>query len=156
MGAVVADRASSTSQAVADVLLLGGVAGVENLPFLLYKAHQTQRVVKQGMVIALGTLSCAAFLATAGVIPLYAPSPPRPTHFERVRHAGCVSSHELCLQINMIECCPCTATAKHKSICFLDHKGIIVSKVQLTSFAAASAKKGECEVVNRYCCVAGG
>ena len=51
--------------------LLGAAAGVQNLPFLMHKAHQTVRVVKQGMALAFATLAVTSVLACLGAIPLY-------------------------------------------------------------------------------------
>eukprot|EP00854_Cymbomonas_tetramitiformis_P003903 gene3903-4866_t len=69
VGAVVAERSSAISEAVADVILLQG--GVESLPFLYAKARQTVRVVKQGIVLAMLTLLGSAIPAGLGIIPLW-------------------------------------------------------------------------------------
>ncbi|XP_066371065.1 probable cadmium/zinc-transporting ATPase HMA1, chloroplastic isoform X2 [Miscanthus floridulus] len=69
VGMVLAQRASATAVAVADVLLLqDNICGV---PFCIAKAHQTTSLVKQSVALALTCIVFAALPSVLGFLPLW-------------------------------------------------------------------------------------
>ncbi|CAN6450882.1 unnamed protein product [Victoria cruziana] len=69
VGIVLAQRASATAVAVADVLLLqDNIAGV---PFVIAKARQTTLLVKQSVVLALSCILLASLPSVLGFLPLW-------------------------------------------------------------------------------------
>ncbi|GBG86428.1 hypothetical protein CBR_g41425 [Chara braunii] len=69
VGVVLAERASATAIAAADVLLLRD--GIDSLPFLIAKARQTTLIVRQSVALALVCILAAALPAVLGVLPLW-------------------------------------------------------------------------------------
>ncbi|GAQ88586.1 hypothetical protein KFL_004420010 [Klebsormidium nitens] len=69
VGVVLAERASATATAAADVLLLQD--DMEGVSFAVAKARQTLAVVKQSIFFALLCMSIAAVPAVSGIIPLW-------------------------------------------------------------------------------------
>lgn len=69
VGIVLAQRASATAVAVADVLLLqDNICGV---PFCIAKARQTTSLVKQSVALALSCIVFAALPSVLGFLPLW-------------------------------------------------------------------------------------
>jgi magnesium-transporting ATPase (P-type) len=69
VGVVLAERASATATAAADVLLLQD--DMDGVSFAVMKAKQTLAVVKQSIFFALLCMSIAAVPAVSGIIPLW-------------------------------------------------------------------------------------
>lgn len=69
VGIVLAERASATAVAVADVLLLqDNILGV---PFVVAKSKQTTSLVQQNVLIALSSIVLASLTSILGVLPLW-------------------------------------------------------------------------------------
>ncbi|KAJ6794952.1 putative cadmium/zinc-transporting ATPase HMA1, chloroplastic isoform X1 [Iris pallida] len=69
VGIVLAQRASATAVAVADVLLLQD--NISAVPFCIAKARQTTLLVKQSVALALACILFAALPSVLGVLPLW-------------------------------------------------------------------------------------
>ncbi|CAA7040751.1 unnamed protein product [Microthlaspi erraticum] len=69
VGIVLAQRASATAIAVADVLLLRD--NITGVPFCIAKSHQTTSLVKQNVAIALTSIFLAALPSVLGFLPLW-------------------------------------------------------------------------------------
>ncbi|KAG5528606.1 hypothetical protein RHGRI_029332 [Rhododendron griersonianum] len=69
VGAVLAQRASATAIAVADVLLLQD--NISGLPFCIAKSHQTTSLVKQNVALALSSIVLASLTSVLGFLPLW-------------------------------------------------------------------------------------
>ncbi|KAI3972441.1 hypothetical protein MKW92_029485 [Papaver armeniacum] len=69
VGIVLAQRASGTAVAVADVLLLRD--DISSVPFCIAKARQTTTLVKQSVALALGCIILAALPSVLGFLPLW-------------------------------------------------------------------------------------
>lgn len=69
VGAVLAQRASATAIAVADVLLLQD--NISGVPFCIAKSHQTTSLVKQNVALALSSIVLASFTSVLGFLPLW-------------------------------------------------------------------------------------
>ncbi|CAI7806872.1 unnamed protein product [Closterium sp. NIES-54] len=69
VGVVLAERASATAVAAADVLLLKD--NISELPFLVAKARQTTLIVKQSVALALTCILLALLPALLGHMPLW-------------------------------------------------------------------------------------
>ncbi|MEI8365865.1 MAG: cation-translocating P-type ATPase [Parachlamydiaceae bacterium] len=61
---------SSAAIEAADAIFLHD--NIERLDWLLEKAHQTQRIVKQNLFLAAGAILCASLPALGGIVPLWA------------------------------------------------------------------------------------
>lgn len=66
---VLAQRASATAVAVADVLLLQD--NISGVPFCIAKAHQTTSLVKQNVALALCSIILASLPSVLGFLPLW-------------------------------------------------------------------------------------
>ncbi|PIA56645.1 hypothetical protein AQUCO_00700777v1 [Aquilegia coerulea] len=69
VGIVLAQRASATAIAVADVLLLQDT--ISGVPFCIAKARQTTSLVKQSVVLALSCIVFASLPSVLGFLPLW-------------------------------------------------------------------------------------
>ncbi|KAL7101442.1 hypothetical protein ACP275_08G054200 [Erythranthe tilingii] len=69
VGIVLADRASATAIAVADILLLQD--NISGVPFSVAKSRQTTSLVKQNVALALGSIFLASLTSVLGVLPLW-------------------------------------------------------------------------------------
>ncbi|KAG6511829.1 hypothetical protein ZIOFF_029907 [Zingiber officinale] len=69
VGIVLAQRASATAVAVADVLLLHD--NISNVPFCIAKARQTTSLVKQSVALALSCIIFASLPSVLGYLPLW-------------------------------------------------------------------------------------
>ncbi|KAG0466726.1 hypothetical protein HPP92_018306 [Vanilla planifolia] len=69
VGIVLAQRASATAVAVADVLLLQD--NISSVPFCIAKARQTTLLVKQSVMLALSCIIFASLLSVLGTLPLW-------------------------------------------------------------------------------------
>lgn len=69
VGIVLAQRASATAIAVADVLLLRN--DISGVPFTIAKSRQTTSLVKQNVAIALTSIMAASLPSVLGVLPLW-------------------------------------------------------------------------------------
>ncbi|CAA0832815.1 Probable cadmium/zinc-transporting ATPase HMA1-chloroplastic [Striga hermonthica] len=69
VGIVLAERASATAIAVADVLLLQD--NISGVPFCVAKARQTNSLVKQNVALALSSIVLASLTSVFGVLPLW-------------------------------------------------------------------------------------
>ncbi|CAM8989398.1 unnamed protein product [Rhodiola kirilowii] len=69
VGIVLAQRASATAAAVADVLLLQD--NISSVPYLIAKSRQTTSLVKQNVALALSCIIIAALPSVLGVLPLW-------------------------------------------------------------------------------------
>ncbi|KAF9600250.1 hypothetical protein IFM89_005074 [Coptis chinensis] len=69
VGIVLAQRASATAIAVADVLLLQD--NISGVPFCIAKARQTTSLVKQSVVLALSCIAFASLPSVLGFLPLW-------------------------------------------------------------------------------------
>ncbi|ONK58324.1 uncharacterized protein A4U43_C09F11030 [Asparagus officinalis] len=69
VGMVLAQRASATAIAVADVLLLQD--NISGVPFCIAKARQTTSLVKQSVVLALSCILLASLPSVLGFLPLW-------------------------------------------------------------------------------------
>ncbi|XP_051140944.1 probable cadmium/zinc-transporting ATPase HMA1, chloroplastic [Andrographis paniculata] len=69
VGIVLAERASATAIAVADVLLLQD--NISGVPFCVAKARQTTSLVKQNVVLALSSIAMASLTSVLGFLPLW-------------------------------------------------------------------------------------
>lgn len=69
VGIVLAERASATAVAAADVLLLQ--SNLEAIPFVIAKARQTTSLVKQSVALALGCAMLAGVASVLGFLPLW-------------------------------------------------------------------------------------
>ncbi|GMH14814.1 hypothetical protein Nepgr_016655 [Nepenthes gracilis] len=69
VGIVLAQRASATAIAVADVLLLQD--NISGVPFCIAKARQTTSLVKQNVALALSCITLAALTSVLGFLPLW-------------------------------------------------------------------------------------
>lgn len=69
VGIVLAQRASATAVAVADVLLLED--NIKSVPFIIAKARQTTSLVKQSVLLALSCIFFAALSSVMGFLPLW-------------------------------------------------------------------------------------
>ncbi|XP_051126787.1 probable cadmium/zinc-transporting ATPase HMA1, chloroplastic [Andrographis paniculata] len=69
VGIVLAERASATAVAVADVLLLQD--NISGVPFVVTKSRQTALLVKQNVAIALSSIVVASLTSLLGVLPLW-------------------------------------------------------------------------------------
>ncbi|WOK96145.1 hypothetical protein Cni_G04852 [Canna indica] len=69
VGIVLAQRASATATAVADVLLLHD--NISNVPFCIAKARQTTYLVKQSVALALSCIIFASLPSVLGYLPLW-------------------------------------------------------------------------------------
>nr|AXF37548.1 chloroplast heavy metal ATPase 1 [Sedum plumbizincicola] len=69
VGIVLAQRASATAAAVADVLLLQD--NISSVPYLIAKSRQTTSLVKQNVALALFCILIAALPSVLGILPLW-------------------------------------------------------------------------------------
>ncbi|KAM7516485.1 hypothetical protein LguiA_006068 [Lonicera macranthoides] len=69
VGVVLAQRASATAIAVADVLLLQD--NISGVPFCIAKSRQTTSLVKQNVALALFSIFVASFTSVVGFLPLW-------------------------------------------------------------------------------------
>ncbi|XP_028110894.1 probable cadmium/zinc-transporting ATPase HMA1, chloroplastic [Camellia sinensis] len=69
VGIVLAQRASATAIAVADVLLLQD--NISGVPFCIAKSHQTTSLVKQNVALALSSIFLASLTSVLGFLPLW-------------------------------------------------------------------------------------
>ncbi|XP_020594408.1 probable cadmium/zinc-transporting ATPase HMA1, chloroplastic [Phalaenopsis equestris] len=69
VGIVLAQRASATAVAVADVLLLQD--NISSVPFCIAKARQTTMLVKQSVTLALSCIIFASLQSVLGFLPLW-------------------------------------------------------------------------------------
>lgn len=69
VGIVLADRASATAIAVADVLLLQD--NISGVPFCVAKSRQTTSLVKQNVALALSSIMLASLTSVLGFLPLW-------------------------------------------------------------------------------------
>ncbi|KAL0377850.1 UNVERIFIED_CONTAM: putative cadmium/zinc-transporting ATPase HMA1, chloroplastic [Sesamum radiatum] len=69
VGIVLAERASATAIAVADVLLLQD--NISGVPFCVAKSRQTTSLVKQNVALALGSIVLASLTSVLGFLPLW-------------------------------------------------------------------------------------
>lgn len=69
VGIVLAQRASATATAVADVLLLRD--NISGVPFCIAKSRQTTSLVKQNVVLALTCIVLASLPSVLGFLPLW-------------------------------------------------------------------------------------
>lgn len=69
VGVVLAQRASATAIAVADVLLLQD--NISSVPFCIAKSRQTTSLVKQNVALALLSIGIASFSSVLGFLPLW-------------------------------------------------------------------------------------
>eukprot|EP01018_Ginkgo_biloba_P014466 Gb_35813 [translate_table: standard] len=69
VGVVLAQRASATAVAVADVLLLRD--NITSVPFVIAKARQTTSLVKQSVALALSCIVLATLSSVMGFLPLW-------------------------------------------------------------------------------------
>ncbi|CAK9274654.1 unnamed protein product [Sphagnum jensenii] len=69
VGIVLAQNASATAVAVADVLLLQDA--IDGVPFVIGKAHQTTSLVKQSVALALSCIFLAGLPSVMGFLPLW-------------------------------------------------------------------------------------
>ncbi|KAL8124960.1 hypothetical protein AgCh_012584 [Apium graveolens] len=69
VGIVLAQRASATAIAVADVLLLQD--NISAVPFCIAKSHQTASLVKQNVALALFSIGLASLTSVMGFLPLW-------------------------------------------------------------------------------------
>ncbi|KAJ7530706.1 hypothetical protein O6H91_14G015700 [Diphasiastrum complanatum] len=69
VGIVLAQRASATAVAVADVLLIKDA--IDGVPFVIAKARQTNSLVKQNVALALFSIFIAALSSLLGMLPLW-------------------------------------------------------------------------------------
>ncbi|XP_057771147.1 probable cadmium/zinc-transporting ATPase HMA1, chloroplastic [Salvia miltiorrhiza] len=69
VGIVLAERASATAIAVADVLLLQD--NISGVPFTVAKSRQTTSLVKQNVALALSSIFLASLTSVLGFIPLW-------------------------------------------------------------------------------------
>ncbi|XP_073149726.1 probable cadmium/zinc-transporting ATPase HMA1, chloroplastic isoform X2 [Henckelia pumila] len=69
VGIVLAERASATAVAVADVLLLQD--NISGVPFCVAKSRQTNSLVKQNVTIALCSIAVASLTSILGFLPLW-------------------------------------------------------------------------------------
>lgn len=69
VGIVLAQRASASAIAVADVLLLQD--NISGVPFCIAKSHQTTSLVKQNVALALSSIVLASLTSVLGVLPLW-------------------------------------------------------------------------------------
>ncbi|XP_031385394.1 probable cadmium/zinc-transporting ATPase HMA1, chloroplastic isoform X2 [Punica granatum] len=69
VGIVLAQRASATAVAVADVLLLGD--NISGVPFCISKSRHTTSLVKQNVVLALTSIFIASLPSVLGFLPLW-------------------------------------------------------------------------------------
>ncbi|KAG6382716.1 hypothetical protein SASPL_157576 [Salvia splendens] len=69
VGIVLAERASATAIAVADVLLLQD--NISGVPFIVAKSRQTTSLVKQNVALALSSIFLASLTSVLGFIPLW-------------------------------------------------------------------------------------
>ncbi|KAL6222633.1 hypothetical protein ACLB2K_006025 [Fragaria x ananassa] len=69
VGIVLAQRASATATAVADVLLLHD--NISGVPFCIAKSRQTTSLVKQNVVLALSCIVLASLPSVLGFLPLW-------------------------------------------------------------------------------------
>eukprot|EP00884_Botryococcus_braunii_P016766 jgi/Botrbrau1/3773/Bobra.0183s0008.1 len=70
VGMAVASTPTDVAAAAADVILLTG-DGVAAVPFMLRVAQRTQSIIRQNMVLALGSILALALPVLTGVIPLW-------------------------------------------------------------------------------------
>ncbi|XP_050364118.1 probable cadmium/zinc-transporting ATPase HMA1, chloroplastic [Argentina anserina] len=69
VGIVLAQRASATAVAVADVLLLRD--NISGVPFCIAKSHQTTSLIRQNVVLALTCIVLASLPSVLGFLPLW-------------------------------------------------------------------------------------
>ncbi|KAK6151193.1 hypothetical protein DH2020_016125 [Rehmannia glutinosa] len=69
VGIVLAERASATAIAVADVLLLQD--NISGVPFCVAKSRQTDSLIKQNVALALSSIVVASLTSVLGVLPLW-------------------------------------------------------------------------------------
>ncbi|KAL9378292.1 hypothetical protein Peur_029627 [Populus x canadensis] len=69
VGIVLAQRASATAIAVADVLLLRDT--ISGVPFCIAKSHQTTSLIKQNVALALTSIFLASIPSVLGFLPLW-------------------------------------------------------------------------------------
>ncbi|KAL6551755.1 putative cadmium/zinc-transporting ATPase hma1, chloroplastic [Orobanche gracilis] len=69
VGIVLAERASATAKAVADVLLLQD--NISGVPFCVAKSRQTNSLVKQNVALALSSIVLASLPSVLGFLPLW-------------------------------------------------------------------------------------
>lgn len=69
VGIVLAERASATAIAVADVLLLQD--NISGVPFCVAKSRQTTSLIKQNVVLALSSIALASLTSVLGFLPLW-------------------------------------------------------------------------------------
>ncbi|KAH6823261.1 heavy metal atpase 1 [Perilla frutescens var. hirtella] len=69
VGIVLAERASATAIAVADVLLLQD--NISRVPFCIAKSRQTTSLVKQNVALALSSIFLASLTSVLGFVPLW-------------------------------------------------------------------------------------
>ncbi|KAL3633967.1 putative cadmium/zinc-transporting ATPase hma1, chloroplastic [Castilleja foliolosa] len=69
VGIVLAERASATAIAVADVLLLQD--NISRVPFCVAKSRQTNSLVKQNVALALSSIVLASLTSVLGFLPLW-------------------------------------------------------------------------------------
>ena len=70
VGIAISDNPTAAAAAAADIIVLSK-EGVAAIPLLLSLAHRTQRVLKQNLVLAIGSVLVLALPVVCGFLPLW-------------------------------------------------------------------------------------
>jgi len=71
VGIAISDSPTAAAAAAADIIVLSK-EGVASIPLLLALAHRTQRVLKQNLILAIGSILVLALPVVLGFLPLWA------------------------------------------------------------------------------------
>ena len=70
VGIAISDNPTAAAAAAADIIVLSK-EGVASIPLLLALAHRTQRVLRQNLVLAIGSILVLALPVVCGFLPLW-------------------------------------------------------------------------------------
>lgn len=71
VGIAISDSPTASAAAAADIIVLNK-EGVSSIPLLLALAHRTQRVLRQNLILAIGSILALALPVVLGFVPLWA------------------------------------------------------------------------------------
>ena len=70
VGIAISDNPTAAAAAAADIIVLSE-EGVASIPLLLTLAHRTQRVLRQNLILAIGSILVLALPVVLGFLPLW-------------------------------------------------------------------------------------
>ena len=70
VGIAISDNPTAAAAAAADIIVLSK-EGIASIPLLLNLAHRTQRVLRQNLILAIGSILVLALPVVLGFLPLW-------------------------------------------------------------------------------------